>query len=160
MNYFLLITILVILISYCIDKSKTIKALKMAVKKLVKILPAFLWMLIFMSVALYIFSEDQIQSVLANDNIYYSLGLALASGSIAIIPGFIAFPLCGILQEQGVTYMVLSGFTTTLMMVGIVSFPVEKEYLGVKLGIVRNIISLIIALIVALITGFVYGELF
>ena len=160
MNYLLVITILVTLISFFADKAKTLKAIRMSIKKMVKILPAFFWMLIFMSIALYIFSEDQIRTVLVNNNIYYSLVLAISCGSVAIIPGFIAFPLSGILQEQGVAYMVLSGFTTTLMMVGIVTFPIEKEYLGVKLGIIRNIISLIIALMVALGTGIVYGELF
>ena len=160
MNFLVLFTITIVIISFFADKAKTIKALKISLKKMKKILPAFLWMLIFMSVALYIFSEEQIRSLLANDNIYYSLGLAIASGSVAIIPGFIAFPLSGILQTQGVAYMVLSGFTTTLMMVGIVTFPMEKEYLGVKLGIIRNIVSLVIAILVALITGLVYGELF
>lgn len=160
MNYFALFTLFIVAIAYIIDKSKTQQALKLSVKKIKKIAPAFLWMLIFMSVALFIFSEEQIRTALANDNIYYSLALSLSCGSVAIIPGFIAFPLCGILREQGVAYMVLFGFTTSLMMVGIVTFPVEKVYFGVKLGIIRNIISLIIALIIALVTGLVYGELF
>jgi uncharacterized membrane protein YraQ (UPF0718 family) len=117
-------------------------------------------MLILMSMALYIFSEDQIHTVLANENIYYSLLLAVSCGSVAMIPGFIAFPICGILLDQGVNYMVLAGFTSSLMMVGIVSFPVEKEFLGVKLGLLRNFMSLLIAIIVALMTGLFFGELF
>ncbi len=76
------------------------------------------------------------------------------------MPGFITFPLCGILVEKGVTYMVLSAFSTTLMMVGIVTFPIEKEYLGVKVAIIRNVISFCIALCVAFITGFFFGEIF
>jgi len=159
MNYFIVIAIIAVIVSFFTDKDKTLQALKLSINKLIKILPAFLWMLIFMSIALYIFSEDQIRSILANDNIFYSLGIAISCGSVAIIPGFIAFPLCGILRDQGVAYMVLSGFTTTLMMVGIVTFPVEKEFLGIKLGIIRNIISLLIAIIVAVITGLIYGEI-
>jgi len=53
-------------------------------------------------------------------------------GSITLMPGFIAFPLCGILLKKGVTYMVLSAFSTTLMMVGFVTFPLEKNILGLK----------------------------
>ena len=55
--------------------------------------------------------------------------------------------------------MVLSAFTTTLMMVGILTYPVEIEYFGVKVTIIRNVISFFIALIVALSIGFFFGEL-
>jgi len=46
-----------------------------------------------------------------------------------------------------------------LMMVGILTYPVEKEYFGVKVTIVRNVISFGIALIIALIIGICFGEL-
>ncbi|MCK4795797.1 MAG: hypothetical protein KAT05_00370, partial [Spirochaetes bacterium] len=59
-----------------------------------------------------------------------------------------------------VAYMVVSAFTTTLMMVGILTYPIEKEYFGTKVTIIRNLISLIIAFIVAIITGIIYGEVF
>ena len=76
-----------------------------------------------------------------------------------MMPGFIVFPLCGILLNKGVSYMVLSAFTTSLMMVGILTYPIEKEYFGAKVTIARNIISLITALIVAVSIGFFFGEL-
>jgi hypothetical protein len=56
--------------------------------------------------------------------------------------------------------MVLSAFTTTLMMVGVLTYPVEKAYLGIRVTIMRNAVSFVIALIVAVITGFFFGELF
>jgi hypothetical protein len=55
--------------------------------------------------------------------------------------------------------MVLSAFTTTLMLVGIVTFPVEKEFFGVKVTIVRNVIYFFIAVIVAVIMGIVFKEI-
>jgi hypothetical protein len=76
------------------------------------------------------------------------------------MPGFIAFPLCGMLLEKGVSYMVLSGFSTTLMMVGVLTFPVERAYLGTKVAVLRNLIYLMIAVVVTLITGLCFGELF
>ncbi|MFP4547566.1 MAG: hypothetical protein ACLFQM_05495 [Fidelibacterota bacterium] len=159
-NPFILLTIIITLISYFADPQKTRQALSLSIKKIKKIFPTFMWMLILMAVVLYFISEEEIRKFLSNDNMYYSLILALSTGSVAMLPGFIAFPLCGILLDQGVSYMILSGFTSTLMMVGIVTFPVEVEYIGVKLGIVRNLLSLIIAVIVALVTGLVFGELF
>ena len=56
--------------------------------------------------------------------------------------------------------MVLSAFTTTLMMVGVLTYPIEKEYLGTKVTIVRNVIGFFIALIVAVMTGIFFGEIF
>jgi len=59
-----------------------------------------------------------------------------------------------------VLYMVLSAFTTTLMMVGVLSYPIEKEYFGVKVTIIRNVISFFIALVIAVMTGIFFGEIF
>ena len=56
--------------------------------------------------------------------------------------------------------MVLSAFTTTLMMVGVFTYPIEKEYFGMKVTVTRNIISFFIAIIVALVTGIFFGEIF
>ena len=75
------------------------------------------------------------------------------------MPGFVAFPLAGILQNNGVPYMVISAFTTTLMMVGIVTFPLEKAFFGTKVALLRNILGFMIALIVAIGTAFFFGEL-
>ena len=55
--------------------------------------------------------------------------------------------------------LVLAAFTTTLMMVGILTYPVEKEYFGAKVTIIRNVVSFFIALIVALVIGIFFGEL-
>ena len=148
-----------LLISFIGNRGKTFKAVKIAFKKLVKILPAFLTMLIFISIVLFLVPDKIILHYLGNNNRFIGLTLASVFGSITIMPGFIAFPLSGILLKKGVSYMVLSAFTTTLMMVGILTYPVEKEYFGVKVTLIRNSISFFIALIVALSIGFFFGEL-
>ena len=56
--------------------------------------------------------------------------------------------------------MVLSAFSTTLMTVGVLTYPIEKEYFGVRLTILRNIMSLFIALVVAIMTGIFFQEVF
>lgn len=45
------------------------------------------------------------------------------------------------------------------MMVGIVTIPIERRYLGIKVTLIRNAIALITALCVALVIGLLYGEL-
>ena len=56
--------------------------------------------------------------------------------------------------------MVLSAFTSSLMLVGILTYPIEKDYFGAKVTIMRNSISLVITVIIALATGLAFGELF
>ncbi len=159
MYYLYIATGLTLLISFIGDREKTFKAVKIAFKKLVKIFPAFLTMLILISIVLFFIPDKTISNYLGNKDKFIGVILASFFGSITLMPGFIAFPLCGILLKKGVSYMVLSAFTTTLMMVGILTYPVEKEYFGVKVTIIRNTISLFIAIIVALSIGFFFGEL-
>jgi uncharacterized membrane protein YraQ (UPF0718 family) len=70
----------------------------------------------------------------------------------------VAFPLSGILLSKGVAYMTLSAFTTTLMMVGVLTYPIEKHYFGVKVTIIRNALSFAAALVIAAATGLYFGE--
>ena len=142
------------------NRKKTLKALKIALKKLLKILPAFLAMIIFVSIVLFLIPQEIIVTYLGTENTAGSVGIAALIGSIAMMPGFIAFPLCGILRDSGVSWSVIAAFSNSLMLVGIVSFPVEKQFLGVKTAIVRNIIALLMSLIIAFVMGIIYGEVF
>jgi uncharacterized membrane protein YraQ (UPF0718 family) len=159
MYYTYTITGLILLISFIINKQKTIKAIKISFIKFKKIFPTFITMLIFVSIILFLFPDEVISNYLGNSSKFISVLLASFIGSITLMPGFVAFPLSGILLTKGVPYMVLSAFTTTLMMVGIITFPLEKEYFGVKVTVIRNTISFFIALIVAVITGILFGEI-
>lgn len=155
-----MLTILALLISVFKNVEKTSKAIKIALKRFINILPAFLSMLILVSIILFLVPDKVILTYLGNNNKFIGIILASFFGSVTLMPGFIAYPLCGILLNKGVSYMVLSAFSTTLMMVGILTYPIEKEYFGTKVTIIRNLFSFFIAVIVALITGIFFGEIF
>ncbi len=159
MYYLYVLTVLLLLVSVFKSVDKTFKSLKIALKKFTNILPAFLSMLILISIILYLVPDRVILKYLGNQNKFIGIMLASFFGSITLMPGFIAYPLCGILLKKGVTYMVLSGFSTTLMMVGIMTYPIEKAYFGIKVTIIRNTISFFIAIVVALATGIFFGEI-
>jgi len=159
MYYLYFATGLVLLVSYIGNRKKTFRALKIGYKKLMKILPSFLTMLIFISITLFLTPDKIILHYLGNNNGFTGILLASSLGSITLMPGFIAFPLCGILLKKGVSYMVLSAFTTSLMMVGVLTYPIEREYFGGKVTVIRNVISFFITLVIALTIGFFYGEL-
>jgi len=159
--YYLYILVgLALVVSLIADREKTLKGVKIAIRRLVTILPAFLIMLVLVSIALFLAPEEVIAEHLGSDAVYIAVFSASALGSIMLMPGFIAFPLAGILLASGVPYMVLSAFTTTLMMVGVLTYPVEKQYFGTKATVMRNAISFLIALAVAVMTGIFFGEIF
>ena len=159
--YFLyLLLFIAMLVSFIADRNKTYSAIKIAFKKFIKILPAFAAMLVLVSIILALVPDRLILHYLGKSNILEGVLLASFFGSITLMPGFIAYPLCGILLKEGVTYTVLSAFTTTLMMVGFVTFPIENRYFGIRVAIMRNVLSLLIAIIVAIMTGNFFGEIF
>ena len=73
--------------------------------------------------------------------------------TITIIPAFIAFPLIGTLVGAGVGIVPSVAFLTTLTMVGVVTFPLEKKKFVMKFTIVRNVLSFLFAIIIALAIG-------
>ena len=154
------VTGLAVVISFIANREKTLNAVKIAARRLVTILPAFLTMLVLVSIVLFLIPDKVISDYLGNANNFFGVLFASVIGSVTLMPGFIAFPLCGILLKEGVLYMVLSAFTTTLMMVGILTYPIEKEYFGAKVTIIRNVISFLMALVIAVMTGIFFGEIF
>ena len=148
-----------LVVSFAANRKKTRNALKIAGKKLLKILPSLMVFIVVVSVFLFFVPEEVIAGILGDRTMLTGVLSASLVGSVAFVPGFIVFPLCGLLRSRGVSFTVLSAFTTTLMMVGILSFGVEKEILGLKLAVVRNILAFAMALLVALVTGLIFGEI-
>lgn len=145
------------LVSFLANREKTKQGIAIGIKKFRTILPNYLKLLILIAVVLF-FAEGLIVRYLGQENALFGLFAGLTLGSATIMPGFIAYPLAGVLVERGVLYMVVAGFVITLQMVGVLTYPVEKEYFGVKATIVRNTVSFVIAAVIAVAMGFVYGE--
>ena len=160
MHFLYIITGLAVLLSLMVDTTKTIASLQVALKKFITILPAFMKMLVLVSIILFLVPDQVISDYLGANNKFVGVALGSFLGSITLMPGFIAYPLAGILLKKGVAYMVLSAFTTTLMMVGVLTYPIERQCFGIRVTIMRNAISLLIALIIAIVTGIFFGEIF
>jgi uncharacterized membrane protein YraQ (UPF0718 family) len=152
------VTAILVIVSFIADRKKTLQGIKIGLKKFRKILPDYLKILIFVAVILF-FSESLIAEYLGQDNTFLGMVIGLILGSVTIMPGFIAYPLAGVLVEKGVLYMIVAAFVTTLMMVGLLTYPLEKEYLGVRATLLRNGGSFLIAVIISLTIGFCYGEI-
>ena len=159
MSYVIYVSLGALLLSLIFDRKKTFKSLKIAFKKFIGILPVLLFMVILMSIANYFITDSTVARLLSGDNIVMGFIISIAIGSIGMLPGFIVFPLCGQLLQYNVPYFIISAFSMTMMFVGIITFPIERRYLGTKVSLIRNIIGLLIAIIIAIVTGIIYGEL-
>ncbi len=152
-----IVTIIALIVSYFINKEKTKKGLRKGWMKFSKTLPTYLKLLMIISLVLLV-SEDLIITYLGQDNVFLGLLSSLILGSLTMMPGFIAYPLAKILLGKGVPYMVIAGFVTSLMLVGVVTYPLEKEYFGKRATLFRNLMSFAIAAMIAIIAGIAYGE--
>ena len=156
---FILFTTAVTLILFMKDRKKTIRGLKIGIRKVLNVIPVFLLMLILVSIALTLIPEELISDTLSGGNSSLTTIIALALGSVAVLPGFVAFPLGSVLRDQGVLYMVIAAFTCSLMMVGIMTLPVERQFFGTRFAVLRNISGIILSLLIALVMGLVFGEI-
>jgi len=146
-------TILCLLISLVADKRKTLEGIKRGLKMFLNLLPALLTVLFLVSVFLYLIPEKAIMEYLGTGSGFPGVMTAALVGSISLIPGFVAFPMAGILVSRGVSYTVVAVFITSLMMVGIITLPLEIKYFGKRAAIMRNALSFFGAMIVGLMIG-------
>lgn len=149
------LAIILLIISFLKDKKKTKMALKKAWKAFENILPEFLVVILLVGLLLAILNPDTISKIIGSESGWFGVILAAAIGSITLIPGFVAFPTAALLLENGAGYMQIAAFISTLMMVGIVTIPVEIKYFGKKISILRNGLAFIFSLVVAFIIGMV-----
>lgn len=141
--------------SFCKDRQKTKKALIKAIKSFENILPQFLSILIIISLTFSILDPEAITMLIGTSSGVIGILGAAIIGSITLIPGFVAFPLAAALLKNGAGYMQIAAFVSTLMMVGVVTLPMEIKYFGKKVTIRRNLLAFVFSLIVSLVIGVV-----
>ena len=147
------ITLIFILISYSKDKKKTKMAMKKAWKAFENILPQFLGVIMLVCVMLAILNPEVIGNLIGGSSGWFGVILASTIGSITLIPGFIAFPTAAMLLNSGAGYMQIGAFISSLMMVGIMTFPVEVKYFGKRATLLRNVLAFFFSFIVAFVIG-------
>lgn len=156
MKILTIIAVVAIIASLIADRNKTWVGIKKGTLMFVKILPSILSVLILVSIVLNFLPNELIVKYLGEDAGFTGYVFAAMAGSIALIPGFIAYPLSGILVNTGVSYPVIAVFITTLMMVGILTLPIEIKFFGVRVSIIRNTLYFIGAIIIGSLTGLFY----
>jgi uncharacterized membrane protein YraQ (UPF0718 family) len=147
------VAIVLLAISFFKDRKKTFQALKKAWKAFENILPQFLAILLLIGLMLAVLSPETISSIIGKESGWLGILLAAILGSITLIPGFIAFPLAAALLSNGAGLTQIAVFVSTLMMVGIVTMPVEMKYFGKRATLTRNGLAFVFSILVALVIG-------
>lgn len=143
-----IITGVALLVSLAADRRKTLAAISRGLKMFVGVIPILLGVLAAVSLVLTAVTPRMLEGILSGTGPLPFLS-ALGVGSIALIPGFIAYPLAAVLRQNGATVPVLAAFITSLMMVGVLTLPLEARYFGWRAALLRNGLAFCGAVIVA-----------
>jgi uncharacterized membrane protein YraQ (UPF0718 family) len=141
--------------SWAKDKKKTLASLKFAWKSfrsMALLVVVIIWVIGFLLAFL---PPQIISKTIGPEAGFKGVILAALFGSIVLIQAFIAFPLAGSFLRQGANISAIAAFVTTLVMVGVVTAPLEAKFFGKKFTFWRNSISFVFALLIAYIMGVV-----
>lgn len=135
------------------DKNKTLRSMKMAKGMMKSMIGQIIAILLLIGLIVTMIPPEKIQYYLGKSNLFISTMISATVGSITLIPAFVAFPLVGSFINVGASIVPAVGFLTTLTMVGVVTFPLEKKEFGLKFAVARNILSFLFAVIIAFVMG-------
>lgn len=137
------------------DKGKTKESLQIAWKTFAKMLPSVITIMLLIGISLSILDKDMISHMIGSESGILGIIIALITGSIAVMPSFIAFPLGGVLLNAGAGYAQVAALVSTVMAVGIVSLPMEIKYFNKAIAVRRIVFSFLICVIFTAVIGVV-----
>lgn len=150
---FLILSVIIVVVSLIKDKRKTVKAMKRSKKMMGNMLGEIIAIVFLIGLILTIIPPESIKSAMGSSNTFISTIIGAIAGSITLIPAFVGFPLAGSLVDAGASIVPAVAFLTTLTMVGIITFPLEKKEFGTKFAVTRNALSFVFAVAIALTMG-------
>ncbi len=129
--------------------SQTAAALRKALQAFLRILPELGGVLILVGLALAFLDPPAISRLIGPDSGWWGVVVSAGVGSVTLIPAIVAFPNAALLLSQGAGVFQIGAFVTTLMMVGVVTFPLERQFFGTKLSLARNLLAFVFSFVVA-----------
>jgi uncharacterized membrane protein YraQ (UPF0718 family) len=141
------------------NRKKTKMAFIKAWKAFENILPQFIAIMVIIGVVLAVLDPETISGIIGAESGWMGVTIATVIGAVTLMPGFVAFPTAALLLTGGAGYMQIGAFVSSLMMVGVVTLPVEFQVFGKRTALLRNAFALVFSFIVALVIGKVMGEI-
>lgn len=149
------IAFILLLVSLVKDIGKTKKSLMIAWKSFSKMLPSAIMIMVIVGISLAVLNKEVISSLIGAKSGIFGAVLALVTGSFAMIPSFVAFPLGGALLKAGAGNMQVAAFVSTVMAVGIITLPMEIKYFNKKIAVSRALFAFAICVLFTAIIGVV-----
>ena len=139
------------------SREKTRAALKKAWKSCLGVLPLFFAILLCMGLLLSFVDESIIRQALGQESGMAGIILSGIIGSVTLIPAFAAYPAAAELLRVTGGYAQITMLITSLMMVGIVTLPMESRFFGIRAALWRNGLGLAYSFALAFFIGAVFG---
>lgn len=150
---FWVITLIWLFISLKKDRKKTTDAIKGSSGMMKSMGGEIIGILFLIGLILTFLPPETIKQYAGNSNSLMTTVIFAIVGCVTLIPAFVAFPLAGSLVNAGASVVPVVAFLTTLTMVGVVTFPLERKEFGTKFTVIRNSLSFTFAIIIALVMG-------
>lgn len=147
------ITLTWFLVSVKKDKKKTFNSVKMSTGMMKSMIGDIIGILFLIGLLLTFIPPEIIKEYMGDSSSFMSTIMAAFVGSITLIPAFVAFPLVASLLDAGAGILPVVAFLTTLTMVGVVTFPLEKKEFGLEFALSRNVLSFVFAVLIAVCMG-------
>ena len=123
------------------NRHKTKQAFIKAWKAFENILPQFISIMVIIGVTLTLLDPVTISHIIGSESGWLGVALAVVIGGVTLMPGFVAFPTAALLLAGGAGYMQIGAFVSSLMMVGVVTLPMEFKVFGKRAALLRNAVK-------------------
>ena len=142
-----------LLLSWTKSREKTRAALRFFRRSFLSLAPSIVAIIWTIGFILTFLPPGLILKTIGRDAGFQGVIMAAAFGSVVLIPAFIAFPLAASFLRQGADVGAIAAFVTTLVMVGVITAPLEMKFFGKTFTLWRNSLSFVFALAIALVMG-------
>lgn len=149
------LTIVLLCVSGMRNPKKTRLSLKKAWVSFENILPQFIGIIFLIGIMLAFLTPAMITQVVGRNTGFLGMLLTSVIGAVTLVPGFIAFPLAKSLVVLGAGIPQIAVLISTLMMVGVVTMPVEIRFFGKRVAFTRNGLAYLASFFVAWVIGVV-----
>jgi uncharacterized membrane protein YraQ (UPF0718 family) len=142
-----------LLLSWAKSREKTRAALLFARRAFLSLAPSVLAIIWTIGFILTFLPSGLVLNTIGREAGILGVIMAAAFGSVVLIPAFIAFPLAASFLRQGADVRAIAAFVTTLVMVGVITAPLEVKFFGKRFVLWRNSLSFVFALVIAFVMG-------
>jgi uncharacterized membrane protein YraQ (UPF0718 family) len=142
-----------LLLSWTRSREKTRAAIRFFRRSFLSLAPSIVAIIWTIGFILTFLPPGLILKTIGRDAGFQGVIIAAAFGSVVLIPAFIAFPLAASFLRQGADVRAIAAFVTTLVMVGVITAPLEVKFFGKRFTFWRNSLSFVFALVIAFVMG-------